>query len=382
MDMRLPAAIGIVIAVAAAALVAAHLVRSRRGGRYRGGTRAANTRYAKSLPEYEARRRRWKAAMVAIECLLCSSLLATAFLVARPSETLTQEGDERKRDIFLCLDISYSVYAQNGQLVESLKDIVRGLDGDRFGISIFNCSSIIYVPMTDDYDYVLEELDELSEYFAMQAAEVWSLYHDPIIGAGEDPPEGMPEPDPALLKELEEDPEGWLARLNEVEAGVNAGYARGSSLIGEGLATCLYSFPHLDDQDRTRIVILSTDNDPAAIREDVDLVGAGGLCEKHGVTVYGVMPSEKDLPGGHGGGFDKAEKEFDGVCSGTGGKLYVTGSGKMDVSDAVADIRQKEAQVTRKPASKNQIDRPEVAYAALRLAIAATATLVGVTRPW
>lgn len=382
MGMRFPAAIAIVASLAAVTLVLAHMARSRKGRKYEGGIRAANTRYAKSLPAYEARRRRWQAAMVAIECLVCTSLLAAAALVARPSETLTQEGDERKRDIFLCLDISYSVYAQNAQLVDSLKDIVRGLDGDRFGISIFNASSVIYVPMTDDYDYVLEELDALSDYFDMQAAEVWELYHDPLVGSGDDAPENMPEPDEALIEELEGDPDGWLARLNEVEAGVNAGYMRGSSLIGEGLATCLYSFPHLDDQDRTRVIILSTDNDPASIREDVDLRGAGELCEQHGVTVYGVMPSEEDLPGGHGHGYDNAVEEFDEVCSGADGKLYVTGSGKMDVPDAVADIKKREAAVTHKPSSRNQVDRPEAAYAVLLLSVAATATVVGVSRPW
>ena len=43
-------------------------------------------------------------------------------------------------------------------------ETVSGLDGDRIGISLFNTSSVQYVPMTDDYDFVLRRLEELETY--------------------------------------------------------------------------------------------------------------------------------------------------------------------------------------------------------------------------
>jgi valyl-tRNA synthetase len=104
------------------------------------------------------------------------TLVGASLAVARPCETFTEEGEEHKRDIFLCLDVSYSIFSQNEMLVSSLKDFVRGLDGERFGISIFNSSSVVYVPMTDDYEYVISMLDELERYFKMQIVEVNDLY--------------------------------------------------------------------------------------------------------------------------------------------------------------------------------------------------------------
>jgi hypothetical protein len=50
------------------------------------------------------------------------------------------------------MDVSYSLYELNAELVDSLEDVVAGLDGDRFGVCIYNTSTVLYVPMTDDYD--------------------------------------------------------------------------------------------------------------------------------------------------------------------------------------------------------------------------------------
>lgn len=383
MEMRNPALLAALLAAVAALVAAAHLLgRGRRGG-YEGGIRAANTRYAKSLPQYAARKRKWRLAMALMEALVVTGLVGGAVSLGRPCETYTEEGDEHKKDIFLCLDVSYSIFAQNDQLVDSLKEFVRGLDGERFGISIFNASSVVYVPMTDDYEYVLAMLDELDGYFDMQVVEMNELYGDPDmaywLGLGD---VELPEPDPELVELYETDQDEWQRRLSEVEAGTLSGSSRGSSLIGEGLATCLYSFPHIDDEDRTRIVILSTDNDPAAWSEDVDLAGAAKLCARHGVTVYGVMPGEADLPGGHAGGYAAAADEFSEACAGTGGRMYVAGSGQMDVADIVADIQRREAVANRQPASRHTIDRPGIPVAIMATGVAGLLAVMVVMKPW
>lgn len=384
MEMRNPMVLLVGLALTAFLVAGFHALHGTAKGKYSGGIKAANTKFAKALPEYAARRRRWKAAMALLEACVIAGLVACSVVAARPSRMYVEEGDARKRDIFLCLDVSYSIFAQNGKLVESLKDLVKGLNGERFGISIFNCTSVIYVPMTDDYEYILSELDTLKQYFDMQVVEIHEMYGDPAYGwlYDEDFMEKVPEPDPELVAIYENEPEKWKEMLSEVEAGVSAGSFRGSSLIGEGLATCLYSFPHLEDEERTRVIIFSTDNDPAALQEDVDFKGAGDLCKKHDVTVYGVFPSEDDLPGGHSGDYGKAETEFDNICSATGGKLYVAGSGKMDVNDAVTDIRSREAMTTFEPAHRQRIDMPEVPMAALAVISLLLMLTVAVMRPW
>lgn len=367
---------GIVATVILAVVL--HAVRKGRGSKYEGGIKAANTKYAKALPEYVSRRRKLRVAMAVVECCVISALVASFAVMARPSAVLTEEGDAKKRDIFLCLDVSYSIFSQNEQLVDSLKDVVSGLNGERFGVTIFNASSVMYVPMTDDYNYVMEQLDTLNTYFKMQAV----VFQEEYASYGTDPNALPVETDPELLRAYKDDPVTFETQMSEVEAGVAAGVSRGSSIIGEGLATCLYSFPHLDDEDRTRIIIMSTDNDSAALYEDVSFKGAGDLCAKHGVTVYGILPSEADLPMGHTTGYDKAMQEFDGVCSETNGKLYVAGHGQMDVDSAVADIKSKEAITIKEPAKRYQIDTPEITYGILLASVVLLFVTVAVMRPW
>lgn len=369
------AVIGVLATLAFA--IALHMARNTKARKYEGGIKAANTRYAKALPEYAARKRRLKAAMTVVEGCVIAGLLSSFAIMARPAAVLTEEGDAKKRDIFLCLDVSYSIFAQNEQLVDSLKDVVAGLDGERFGITIFNCSSVMYVPMTDDYEYIMEQLDTLNSYFKMQAVVV----QEELQFYG-DEPMNMPPVDEELLREYKDDPLAFTGRMTEVEGGVLNGSSRGSSLIGEGLATCLYSFPHLDDEDRTRIIILSTDNDPAAFTEDVSLKGAGDLCAKHNVTLYGIFPSEEDLPSGHSGSYDGAEREFESICNAANGKLYVTGHGQMDVNDAVADIKSKEAITIKEPAKRHQIDTPMVAYGFLLASVSILLGAMVVMKPW
>lgn len=359
------------------ATIVLHMMKKGKTGKYEGGIKAANTKYAKALPEYVARRRRLRIAMALVECCVIGGLVSSFATMARPSAILTEEGDAKKRDIFLCLDVSYSIFAQNGQLVDSLKDVVAGLDGERFGITIFNSSSVMYVPMTDDYNYVMEQLDALATYFKMQAV----LFQEDYMLYGADP-QTMPEVDPDLLQMYKDDPIGFQAQMSEVEAGVSAGVSRGSSIIGEGLATCLYSFPHLDDESRTRVIIMSTDNDPAALTEDVSFRQAGDLCAKHDVTVYGILPTEDDLPMGHGGDYNAAKREFESICDNADGKLYVAGHGQMDVKEAVADIKSKEAITIKEPSKRYQIDTPALVYGMLLVSVMLLLGTVVVMRPW
>ena len=63
------------------------------------------------------------------------------------------------------MDISSSVDELNVELCAKLKEVVRRLDGERFGITIFNAKSVLLVPLTNDYEYVLGTLDKLEKSF-------------------------------------------------------------------------------------------------------------------------------------------------------------------------------------------------------------------------
>lgn len=186
-------------------------------------------------------------------------------LLARPYKKQVVDKEKYNRDIILCLDISYSVDELNLELVDNLKETVNSLKGERFGIMIFNCSAVMLSPLTDDYEYIINTLDELKKSIAYRLDE----------GEAAD-----------ML-----DNENWFYLSSYIVEGTLGGNEdRGSSLIGDGLATSVYNFPNLEEE-RTRIVILSTDNDLQGTPL-VTLSQAADLCIKNNVVVYGIGTNE------------------------------------------------------------------------------------------
>ena len=119
---------------------------------------------------------------------------------------------------------------------------------------------------------------------------------------------------------------------------------RGSSLIGEGLASCLFNFPYLGDSDRTRVIIMVSDNAQAENSPPaIELAEAAQMCKNNNVAVFGIFPPAealRDL---------RPDQNFDNLSSDmrqnirkTGGEFYVVGS-DFDTEDVIAQIRSHEA---------------------------------------
>ena len=158
--------IGLLVLVAGAIVL--FFVHSKKTGEFTHGTKAANTARIKNSKLYKSLTLRYRILSAVMMAGLLGSVVAGLFVSARPYKTDDVVSGVKKRDIILCLDVSYSLYDLNSEITDYLKGVVAGLEGDRFGISIFNTSSVTYVPLTDDYDYVIDRLDELNEYFNMQ----------------------------------------------------------------------------------------------------------------------------------------------------------------------------------------------------------------------
>ena len=157
-------------------------------------------------------------------CIIC--IIFSVILTSRIIKIDTLEQDIYNRDIYLCMDVSTSVDELNLGLVGCLKDIVSNLHGERFGVSIFNTSSVVISPLTDDYQFVNNVLDTLETCFNVSLRNIdYSSYHQNYLYNG------------TLVG-------------NET---------RGSSLIGDGLASCVFSFPNLEEE-RTRIIISKKTN--------------------------------------------------------------------------------------------------------------------------
>ena len=237
------------------------LLRFKKKTGYEQGKRVANTSLVEETDQYKKLYRKYKILSGAAMLALLAGMGIGWVLLARPAKVDTLSPEIRNRDIFLCMDISDSVDELNLNMCDKLKDVIKELKGERFGITIFNGQSVLLVPLTTDYQYVLDTLDALKaafndsikrsdfDYFVEDMD--WSTYHYKY--------------------------EGTLAE-------------EGSSFIGDGLASCLYSFPDLEtNKERSRMIIFTTDNELNG-EPYVTLEEAAGLCKKNDVRVFAIAP--------------------------------------------------------------------------------------------
>lgn len=259
-----------------------------------------------ALPEYQAalrRHRRW----LALAALAAGTLLVSAVAAAaRPMELTTIRPEQRNRDIMLCLDSSGSMSSADSAVVEVFGILAKDFDGERIGLTIFDSSAVQVFPLTDDYEYVQEQLK--------------------------------------LAKAAFDGDSGSAGFLDGTWSG------RGSSLIGDGLASCVNGFPGAagsengasgsagsgngagTNQDagkqRSRSVVLATDNylsgDPIFTLEQ-----SGALAQERGVRVYALNPGDFD----YGPGPGQPGARLRATAEATGGAYY-----PLDTPDAVADI--------------------------------------------
>ncbi len=234
-------------------------IKFSRKGKYKGGKKVSNTLYMKDEPYFKKKVLQYKILSYVLTGSFILGIAVSFFMLSRPYKNRVVDKEKYSRDIMLCLDISASVDYLNTNLIEELKDTVSNLQGERFGILIFNCNPVLFVPLTDDYEYVLEQLDLIERVLKINMGFATSLddYYlfDYIVSGTQIGPE-----------------------------------ERGSSLIGDGLAACAYDFPDLD-KERTRVIIFATDNDIQGTPV-FTLDEAADVCKENKITVFGVGTKE------------------------------------------------------------------------------------------
>lgn len=323
---------------------------------------------AETLPGYKRR----LAAYIILNIIgfggLIMSLLSCAYLMGRPSYNKEITTGVQRRDIYLCLDVSYSLYQLNYDFVDRLQEVVRGLEGDRVGISIFNTTTVQYMPMTDDMEFTADKLEKLKKYFVLQKQYV-ELYEDmdsyDLMNMNEDE-----------MKQYD----NLKNQLNAYEAGtILNNYYKGSSLIGEGLASCLYNFPSLGDSERTRVIIMVTDNAQSNLMPPtVELPEACDLCKKNDVTVFGIFPPKSSMR------FLQAGQTFENLGSDmkkniekTGGAFYIAAD-DFDTSDIIKKIQAHEAMQVDQISMTRTFDDPRKAIILCVLGFSIFAAIKGV----
>ena len=265
---------------------------------YAEGNKVANTEFLEETEVYKKIKRKYRFWRMAALAGLWFAILSGIVLMARPATIQTMHPKLHNRDIFLCIDVSNSVDELNYDICKELKNVVKELDGERFGITIFNGQAALLVPLTDDYDYVLKTLDKLEMSFRNSLGKI---------------PEELAYVDGEKVTEYYK----HMGTLSDY----------GSSFIGDGLASCLYNFPDLkENSERSRLIIFTTDNDLNGT-PFVTLDEAAGLCAKNDVRVFGVLPE------------NGVEKEaFRSAVERTGGGYYEVTSKKV-FDKLLEDIR-------------------------------------------
>lgn len=332
-------------------------LKKRQKDEFASGIKAANTGRIKNSKVYLDLMRTYRIIACCMAASLFAGVVSALFLVARPYKNSDVYTGIKKRDIILCLDVSYSLYDLNSEIIDYYKGVVRGLSGDRIGVSIFNTSTVTYVPLTDDYDYVAEKLDELLVYFELQK-ELYEEIYDHYDYVEEMPAE-VEQRYYDLKDELAYYDAGTLYNNN----------LRGSSLIGEGLGTALYSFPYLGDSERTRVIIMSTDNQLNNLEKEVmNLKEAAEACRKNKVTVFGIFPDEDNFYQPEFYSYATCKNEFASAVEKTGGLLYVR-TPDLPVSAIVQNIQKQEVMAVNMIISKEIQDLPMKPFVALLLSV-------------
>jgi hypothetical protein len=245
-------------------LVVLYFALQNRSKRYERGVKLAGTYFINKDRYYLKKKKLYIAYVIGLWVFVVATIISTSYLIARPFYRQKITEEKYARDIILCLDVSTSVDELNARLLGELKDTVTNLSNERFGIVIFNTSPVVLSPLTNDHEYTLEALSNVQkalDYRIKYNSFWWYNFDDEFY------------------------------YLNEyISSGTLVGNElRGSSLIGDGLAACIRNFS--EDEDRTKIIIFCTDNDPYG-EELIPVKEAAALCKERNITVYGIGTKE------------------------------------------------------------------------------------------
>lgn len=332
MELKNPLALYICAGVAAVFVIAAFInIRFKR--KYKGGKKAYLPEYLKKESLYKTRIVWYNILKYILIILIITSLVLSGFLMARPYKTESKQLANYNRDIILCMDISTTCDNLNATLIDKLENVVRELNGERFGIVIFNTSPVLLCPLTNDYQYIIEVLDKVKEGLKMRL----DYSNGRIL---------------------------YSSKLLELEAYISNGTLvdnaeRGSSIIGDGLAAaCLDFYDYEEKPDRTRVIILSTDNELYG-EEIITLPEAGEMCQERDITVFGIGTEIMADP-------DKAMMKR--VVEDTGGTFYY-GEDRDIVGNIVDDIRSQMATLDDTRYEIIETEMPEKAFGLLLFSI-------------
>jgi len=271
--------VGMLIAGAVALTIVLLLRRRVR----RSAAPVAHSERLTALPRFRRMLVVYRVALLLVVAVVAGSLVATGLLAARPVDAEITRSTTYTRDIVLCLDVSGSMVEYDAQVIEQFEALADEFAGERLALVLWSSSAVQTFPLTDDYEFVGEQLRQVRESMELSVEDDYSGY--PY----------------------------WNGTL----------VAEGASLIGDGLASCVMSFDRLDSR-RSRTIILATDN---VINGEpiVSLEEAGEFATDRGVRVFAINPETSYT--------QREGEELEEVAESTGGGYY-----ELEDSNAVPRI--------------------------------------------
>lgn len=280
-----------------------------RGRAPSGAAYVAHAGRLSTLPRFQALVRR---RVVFGICLTVAALITCAgavVLAGRVQERQSMQQSERTRDIMLCLDASGSMAEVDAEVLREFRSIVAGLEGERVGLTIWSGVAITVFPLTDDYEFVIEQLGEAEAAFGNGG-----VYSDEyaIFTAGT--------------------VTDWSVQ----------------SQMGDGLASCVQRFDRRDE-DRSRAIVLASDNEPIG-GGIYDVASAAEYAAQEDVVVHGIAaPATAERP--------SALRQFADAAATTGGTFSLLGAdgSTAAVIEAIGELEAKEI---KRPPLVQVLDRP------------------------
>ena len=211
--------------------------------------RLANSASLFQLPAVRKRIRaqRWLHALLAV--LLVSGLVSAAAIAGRPVRVTERSDALANRDIVLCLDVSTSMVRIDSSVLTTFSEILEDFDGERVGIVAWNSAAQTIVPLTDDYELLRDQLSELGDVLDI-------------------------DPENVTYKQQ-------LAYQEAFGGTVNSSI-NGSSLAGDGLASCAQAF---DNQ------VIDPDNE-----QIYPLPDAAKLLAERKIRLFSIYGADEDQP--------------------------------------------------------------------------------------
>jgi Ca-activated chloride channel homolog len=275
----MPLVLCVLTLVAAIAVTVALLM--RRAARRRGAPVAHSERLT-ALPRFRSVLAVYRALLAGLLVAVILAALAIGIVASRPVSSELTHSETYSRDIVLCLDVSGSMVDYDALVIQAFEELVSEFNGERIALVLFNSSSAQVFPLTDDYDYLADQLATVRESMEGGFGSTGSYNY-------------------------------WNGTL----------VADGASLIGDGLASCVLRFDRLD-AERSRTIVLATDNvingEPLLTFEE-----AADFAIERDVRVFGINPLEDTAP--------KEAIEFEALVEKTRGGYYT-----LDDPDAVTGI--------------------------------------------